>query len=150
MVVNKDSGCIKPAVWSGVSNTLVGEILNSNFEIEITVFGCYCHFVGKLIQTCSNHISMCNTRKLGEKWEPIYRLIDTDLVPLSLQKISELELELNDLVGEYGKHKTVLHNFLVGVKTEESQRELSSPKLLHEHYVTSITLFGVRKLTEKG
>ena len=80
-------------------------------------------------------------RKLGEKWEPIYRLIDTHFVPLSLQEISEIKLEQNDLVDEYGKHKTVLHNFLVGVKTEESQRELSSLELLHERYVKSTTSF---------
>ena len=82
------------------------------------------------------------SRKIAQKWEAVDNLINTeDLQTFSLSNVSDLELCFNSSVNDYEKEVTILFNYLSGIKTEESQRELKSLEILQERHIEQVTLF---------
>ena len=82
------------------------------------------------------------SRKIAQKWEAVDYLINTeDLQTFSLSNVSDLELCFNSSVNDYEKEVTILFNYLSGIKTEESQRELKSVEILQERHIEQVTLF---------
>ena len=82
------------------------------------------------------------SRKIAQKWEAVDNLINTeDLETFSLSNVSDLELCFNSSVNDYEKEVTILFNYLLSIKTEESQRELKSLEILQERHIEQVTLF---------